>query len=543
MIKLILFQGLIMKSLKWSMLLLFALIPYMVCAQAVDESIDSTFSDPTTLTDEQMAKAKDFTHQGIKDREYKEKCKAIDDCKDEEGFPLESMIGKAYALLGLMSGQGGLMSLSKPTPKATPATDAPATPPAGEKTMAPPASGKEAEAASKKDSQTDYCIYGAMLSEGVGMVMQSTGQKGADGQAQGDPQLQALVSLRETHDSRRKTSMYQAGIYGVVTACYGVMLATGKAAADWKFMVKAGGAGALTALYWMKMEKHKKAVKKIDEVIASLELAGKNCNPYTRTSCFCAEATSRELYPAEYQEVCVLNKGNFEAPKVALGCASVNEQKVTYDKECKCKQNNSCLKSNLKAYNPKFDLGTNLMDDVNKNFNLLNTGDLDEGRINEARLNAASMVSKLKLKPGSKIPKMNLTEEQKKMADAMNNVLPQALANAAALQTSNYKGLPDPSNSSALSKLPASVKEKLGDAMDVNYDQGNGFNAVAEAAPEMPQMPGQDMGKVGGAEIMSFAEQAVSKADVSNSPETPIFDIISNRYRRSGWQKLDRFEE
>ena len=59
----------------------------------------------------------------------------------------------------------------------------------------------------------------------------------------------------------------------------------------------------------------------------------------------------------------------------------------------------------------------------------------------------------------------------------------------------------------------------------------------------MPIMPGQAQESAGGTEIVSFAEAAVSKADVSNTPETPIFDIISNRYRRSGWQKLDRFEK
>ena len=39
-------------------------------------------------------------------------------------------------------------------------------------------------------------------------------------------------------------------------------------------------------------------------------------------------------------------------------------------------------------------------------------------------------------------------------------------------------------------------------------------------------------------EIMNFAERAVSNADVSNTPDTPIFDIISNRYRHT-WKRLD----
>jgi hypothetical protein len=37
---------------------------------------------------------------------------------------------------------------------------------------------------------------------------------------------------------------------------------------------------------------------------------------------------------------------------------------------------------------------------------------------------------------------------------------------------------------------------------------------------------------------LTFAEKAINNADVTNSPDTPIFDIISNRYMRSGMSKL-----
>lgn len=534
----------------WS--LLFLIMANGVFGQTVDESIEGTFSNPTTLTDKQMDGAQNFTHQGIRDREYLENCKKIDDCKDEEGFPLEMMIGKAYAILGVVAGGGGLPTLTKPAAKAGATAGATATAPAtatatatAPATATASAPATDAAKAAEKDTSPDYCMIVAMANETFGSLIQQSLQNKDDNKtSEGDAQLQALMSLRKTHETRKKTSTLQAGIYTAVTACYGVMLATGKAAADWKFIAKMGGAAALSALYWKKMVKHKNAVKTIEEIMASMEFSGKNCNPWTKTTCFCQEATSKELYPNEYQEVCVLNQGNFDIPKISLGCAAVDANKITYDKECKCKLSNTCMKTDLKAYNPKFGLGNNLMDDVNKSFNLLNDGDMDVGRLNEARLNSASMVAKMKIKPVGKFPNPKLTNEQKKLAEALSPYMPSALANLAAASNTNYQGgIKEDSGAAAISKLSSSVKSKLAEAIKIGYKSGGGYAATEESELEMPMMPGMGAANTNNAEILTFAEAAISKADVSNTPETPIFDIISNRYRRSGWEKLDRFEK
>jgi hypothetical protein len=58
---------------------------------------------------------------------------------------------------------------------------------------------------------------------------------------------------------------------------------------------------------------------------------------------------------------------------------------------------------------------------------------------------------------------------------------------------------------------------------------------------ELPKI-GDESAQEDGVEVLEFAEAAISKADVSNAPETPIFDIISNRYKRSGWTKLEQAE-
>ena len=529
------------------LLLLLLTLPTFIYGQDKVDSIDGTFSNPTNLSDKQMDDAKNFTHQGIRERTMKEGCKTINDCKDDEGFPLEMLIGKAYAMIGMMSGGGGLPSLkgkiTQENIDAAAATNRAAAESAAQANQAAPKALKP-----EADKKTDYCAMIAMANETLGGLIQSSMQKQADNSATapGDAQIQALISLKQTHETRKKTSTFQAGVYTGVTACYAAMAATGASMTDPGFIAKTAGASALMVLYWKKVEKHKKAVKAVEAVMASMETAGKNCNPWTKSACFCSEATSKKLYPMEYEDVCVLNKGNFETPKIALGCGAVVAGKISYDKECKCKQTNTCMKSGLKAYNPKFGLGNNLMAEANKTFDMLGSGEFDQGQLDQARLNASAMVAKMKLKPTNQFPRPNLSDEQQKVADALKPFMPEAAANLAAAANSPYRGgISDSAATSAsVSKLPASVKERLASAINVGYKQGGGFAAVAEEPGfEMPTMPGQATEAAGGTEIVSFAEAAVSKADVSNTPETQIFDIISNRYRRSGWQKLDRFEK
>lgn len=514
----------------------------------IGETVDSHFETPTDMSDKQMNDAKNFEHQGIKERTIKEGCAKVNDCKsDEDGFPVEMLIGKAYAMFGMVTSGGGMIpTLTKKKPDAPKAAE-------GTK-VADGAKGtdgaKAAEGAKgEKDTQNDYCMMAAMAYETVGGLIQDSLQKKAQSKTEkvNDAQLQSLVNLKETHKARKTTATWQSGIYGGVAACYTAMAFTGTIALnDWKYWAKLGGATTLMALYVKKAKKHSDAAKKVQLVIDSLPKTGE-CNPWTKTSCFCSEPTSKDRYPAEYQEVCVLNQGNFDTPKIALGCGTVVDKKLQYEKECKCKQTNTCLKSNLKAYNPKFSVATNLMNEANKGFDLLNSGEFDEGKISAFTAAAGAMASKAKGKLDTKtIPKPTLSAEQKKIADALTPYVPAELASVAAASPEGYSGgIKDaPLNASAISKLPPSLKEKIADAIKVNYKQGGGSYSDDSSEPDFSfPIPGQAAPETSGTEVISFAEQAINKADVSNAPQTPIFDIISNRYRRSGWTKLQTVEK
>lgn len=537
-----------MKNTLFALLILLSL-PSLVMGQSLDQS----FENPTELTDQQMSDAKNFEHTGIKDRIIKEGCAGINDCKEEdEGFPIEMVIGKAYALMGMMSGDGGMIPGLKKKPE-TPAAGAEKAAGSGADKAANAGADKAGKAAEKGESQTDYCMIIAMGYETLGGVIQDHLQKKAESKNTEvqDVQVQALMNLKDTHKARKTTANWQSGIYGAVTACYTAMAFTGQIdLSDWKYWAKLGGAAALTGLYIKKANKHDKAAEKVQLVIDSLPKAGE-CNPWTKTACFCSEPTSKEKFPANYQEVCVLNNGNFNTPKVATGCGAVVGGKLTFDESCKCKETNSCMKSNLKTYNPQFSVATNYMNEANKAFDLLNSGMYDEGKVAAVSYAAGAMASKVKGKFSTKsLPKVDLNDEQKKIAAELAAYVPAPLAAVAAASNSSYTGgvnEPAGNSASALSKLPSSLKEKLADTrIKANYRQGHGIDSF-KSDSDKPDFsfafPKADAEAASGTEVLSFAEQAISKADVNNTPETPIFDIISNRYRRSGWGKLEAEKE
>src|SRR5690606_18196853 len=157
-----------------------------------------------------------------------------------------------------------------------------------------------------KDEKDDYCLYAAMAYEGISGFMQSSMQKDAENESASinDPQVASLVNLKKTHEARKKTALYQGIAYSAVTACYGYYAAFQGVSSDPKLWIKMGGAALLSTVFYMKSNKHAEAAKAVQNVINTLPDPG-DCNPYTSTSCFCSEPSSKEKYPTHYQEVCV----------------------------------------------------------------------------------------------------------------------------------------------------------------------------------------------------------------------------------------------
>ena len=143
------------------------------------------------------------------------------------------------------------------------------------------------------------------------------------------------------------------------------------------------------------------------------------------------------------------------------------------------------------------------------------------------------------------VPEVKLTPGQKALADEMSQVAPASIAALAAASPAGSPpvgGLMGGTTSSALDRLPESLKKEMKDFEVSGQYRSNGGSSPTSAAAEpgfsIPGMGAQEA--QGGIQVEEeFAAKAVGNADVRNAPDTAIFDIISNRYRSSAWKRLN----
>ena len=531
------FQGFIM------MKILFLSAIFLTSTVGAQDSVNDVFAETGNLTDQQATEANEFVHTGRNARVIEEKCANLTgvDLKNcdinrvnESGaiiHPLlDDNIGKAYAMLfggaGILTGGGIGPSIKMEEQNAT---------------------------TGQKKTDTDYCMYLAMGYEALAGMIQTAQQQVITTQNQEirDVQMQALVTLRDAHQARSDTSYFQAGVYGAVAGCYGVrMLGLGGAVdfSDPMIYVKSGGAILLSGLFFTKALKHADAVKKVQQIIDDID-SSENCNPFTQTNCFCTEPTSASAFPAQFQQVCVRNGGDFTQPIKDLGCAAIAGSELSFDKECKCKQSNTCFKGQISSFNPNIDAGGNFTKSLNATFDLASSGQFDRAKLNSLTTANTAFATKLRNKAKLKgpLPSVALNAEQKKNAAELAKLIPADLAAlTAAQQPFSPAGSPPLAGgtAAALAKLPEGARKKVAAAkIETSYESsGQGFASLdkKEAGFVMPTF-GQ-AAKKDSTEVLSFAEKAMSKADITNNKDTPIFDIITNRYRRSGWNKVESAE-
>lgn len=531
-----------MKKHLWIFSFLFTL---SVTAWADEESLNKAFGTSGGYTDKEMYDAKNFKHEGFRERKKNEQCAAQDaKCAPDsynEGVlidgELESHMGKAYTMifggLSFLGGSGG-PSNSRTTDVEVQKADG---------TGPEMGADNKPKTEAKEEKRTDYCMYAAMGWEMVMMLV----QKDLNGNVEQetahikDIQMKSLVALQKNHESRQRTATMQAVAYGAVSLCYVYYIATGSYS-DPMTLLKGAAAVALTTLYGFKAAKHAKAADAVGRVIANLPKAG-DCNPYTDTFCFCTETTSKEMYPPEYENVCVRKRPAASLVDTTMGCGAMDKGKMTYDKQCKCRANKTCFNTQVKAFNPKFNLGNNVLSNANQGFDLLEKGEPDPAKLSKYSTDAKAMALK-SFPKNPKLPKVKLNDEQKKIAASMSRFMPSdAAAIAAVAPVGKPPGGLGVGAPAGLDKLSEETKKKVAEAIKANYNQNGGGPEVVtdEEKPgfQMPTFGDQGAEPDNSAEVISFAEKAMNNADVSNSPDTPIFDIISNRYRRSGWNKVE----
>jgi hypothetical protein len=515
------------------------------------QTLDESFAEGN-VTDQQATDARSFIHQGKRDEAIQKGCsqEGLKDCNQSSvdrqgsviqgnfGEALEQNIGKIYGMLGIFTGNQVSVVENKSDLAKVGTKDS---------------NGKEVKKKDLAEKKMDYCILAAQGYELVSTSIQESLQNKItkDLEPEKDLQLKSLLALKKAHEARVKTSTYQSVIYGATGSCYVARAAAsqGRVVMDAGYWIKMSASYALMGLYIAKATKHQKAAKLVQNVIDGLPGVG-DCNPWTKTQCFCAEKTSKTIYPDHYEQICVLQKGETNPPQIGMACGVLKDGKMTIDTDCKCKQTNSCFKARISGSNLNFKLGGNFMNQANKGFDLLGSGEFDQGQFDQYAFQTGAYANKIKNKietPANQaLPKLNQRENA--IADSLKGIMPPEVAALVAkspfIQPAG--GGLDSGLKAALANVPDQLKEKVGETEPLKYKRGGpGFGSEENDDPEISfQIPGQgEKENRGGIEVLSFAEKAINNnADVNTTPETPIFDIISNRYMRSGWNKLQAQE-
>lgn len=511
-------------------LLSFTLCVSMLVQPAWAQSLNETFNNTPSLTDREQVQANEYYHQGIADKYLTEECKKLKTgCDDSSSRPgnvlggFEEVLPKLYAVMGTLAaaGVGGKIQM-KPKPVTAP-TDG-STPPEPE-----------------RREKTDVCIYIPMVGEAVSSFTQQQAEQQIQQtniQTAADLQKEALYAVARTHQSRAKTAKMQASIYAATGACYVSYLAMG-AIANPMFIAKLGASVAMSAIFFKKAGKHKEYANKLKEIAKNLPGSGE-CNPFTNTNCFCSEDSSYKTDPGNFNRFCVakaiVNNG---PPGTQVACATISSTGATVDPSCACRRTNSCANVQLGGLAGQIGLGAISFKDP---LSILDnsTGSFDDGTVGTfgEGLNARN-ANVLNGNSGS-IPDIGVNGKTKEIADKIASLgVP---ANVSGLIANQSNGsMPDSAAAGpalAADGATGAQEGTAGRAKVPGYNSSTnsrGFVGSNDPGFVNPLDSLNKSKKPPSIQVETFAERAIREAEISNDTSRGLFEIISNRYRNSGW--------
>ncbi len=402
----------------------------------------------------------------------------------------------------------------------------------------------------EKEKKQDYCKYIVTATEMLATAQQTSAQQNlANVPGNNDnAQTEQLWKAKRAHEERAKTAEIQAIGWGAGSVCYiGTIALSAGAATDTMMIVKAG-LTTLGTIYWGFEVKHQLfAAAKIQEIIDSMPKAG-DCNPVTERHCFCSQESSK-LDLGNYVKYC---QPQIKAEQLAAGTrmACINKQGQP-DPECLCNQNNSCFDVEFMNMIGGLKFGKSAEEVLGKDTRDLSRGKLANGNLGAgimAQNAAARAKANLKQIPMDKVPKVSgFNEGQQQLINELaNQGIPRPLAGAmvgvkvpgSEKYADKIKGFEVDSSS-----LLANSNYNSGQAKILTYTGGGGsFNKAAaknDAFDFNKLLKKKEGDGANQEQILKFAERAAENAQISKNPDTKIFDIISNRYRLSGWKRVN----
>ena len=485
------------------------------------ETAQQETSTSINLTDEQRYESQTYVHEGLSQRQAQEACEKLDDpnaCNGRGSTKFLGMdsnlvqgIARMYSLFsGVMGSQGGKLTNK-----------------AGEQTT------------------NDYCAYIPAAGElAAGAVQQAEQQKIENTPVSSrNAQKERLYQAARSHGTRAKTAKMQGTIWGTATACYGVLVATGKAKVDKKVLMRAGAAGFLTAFWLKEAKQQQKYEKEVKGIADSLPGEG-DCNPHTETHCYCAQPET--MYDPQHCINPVTNKPDtettYQVPCTTSGGAS--------DPQCLCVGEDNCLDtqmfSNMKLPGIASFAATPAANDARNLF---------RGTLSAADLNSSSSGQKAatrtllgQLESQIADPARAPTSQEIGVSKELQGLgIPPKLARQLAMTRSNGFGQARAARLSS-STAPASIAGKTinsGRSNVLTFQGGNkdigGNKKASSSNPSIANIMKryQKKNKRGSnSKVLRFAEQAQRNASIHKKSDKPIFDIISRRYMISGRRHL-----
>lgn len=496
------------------------------------------YKDP--LTEEERKEAKEYVHTGYIDRAQQEACGATEDsqraCEGINATVFGDTIDQLIPYVGMLMSIVGITSGGKITER-NPGTN-------------------EAGEPNEAKTQTDYCKYIALGTSVMGTMIQTTQQESINirnqlDQAYGSeeengevmtPQKKALYKQAESHEVRKKTANLQSyGYYGTA-GCYAALLATSGIGlgADYGTYMRMG-ASALLGVFYTKLAKaNQNYADEVRGIADSLPGAG-DCNPITEKDCFCAQPEASSRPDVCYPELEVRKLGNSFA--LSTGCV---DKSANADPQCNCSTSNGgpgCLDQvTLPAIQLSGGSTTQagqLISQATQPF----SSSLPAASVNSSTSGQGAF--KLLKKADKNIAPIPLNENQKKIAKAFAAAgLPPNLSSRLATVKPSSAG----NNQAALAlqslqkgskKNPSKVTKNLnGNDSVLKYKKKNKSNRRTASSFKNPYARKKSSAS-GNKNILKYANKATSQASINKSRSRSVFDIISTRYQKSGFNRLD----
>ncbi|MFZ4712523.1 MAG: hypothetical protein ACOYL6_02315 [Bacteriovoracaceae bacterium] len=458
------------------------------------------------------------------------------------------MLGKAYgALFGL---SGSTISYNNYTEGATkgqyvPAKDAkPDAIKTDEKGNKFTNDKKSAE--NKKEEKKDICSMIPMVAEMGAEAYQNASQQNIQQQigakTNAESQTENMYSIARMHTARKESARIQEIGWGATSLCYAGYMISG-AAMDFKLIAKASASVLFTVFYDRKAENHKdwanKITKKADKLKALL--GSNNCDPIGERQCYCS-MESTKMDP----QYCLKKPKQGRSPKIATDhCIGAN---IQLDPNCDCKAAGTCADQVMAKDLGSMNLGNTYFKSALGDVNRIANSGLDYSTLDGSSFgNLALAKNALRKVNPEDIGPIKLNDAQK--ADARflidQGLSPLEAAVIASLPESaagnNFanalrSGFSNRGNSNVAAVNNRPVESSL------NFESGPSGRKRGGYDDDDNSQMGQSKSSGGGsnsAEILNFAQKAEKAAQISKNTQTPIFDIISYRYRSSAWKTFD----